>query len=98
MVDDLEEVLSRFEEDVDYAHFVIRVKRTAQPLPKPATEEQQPQISIDAMLNETLELQEKISESRVTPAAGDPEYDPEFLLENARLLEDNGDLIDLEAL
>ena len=72
---------------------MIRVRRTtAQPLPKPATEPQQPQISIGAMLNETLALQEKITESRGAKSAAEPEYEPEFLLENARLLEENGDL------
>ena len=94
VVDDLEEVLARFEENVDYAHFVVRVKRTGSPLPKPATEPQAPQISIDAMMNETLELGERITESRAnTPSAARDvsEYAPEFLLENARLLEENGD-------
>ncbi|MBI3557336.1 MAG: tetratricopeptide repeat protein, partial [Deltaproteobacteria bacterium] len=94
MVDDLDEVLARFEEDSDYAHFVVRVKRTGPPLPKPAIGPQSPQISIDAMMNETLELGERITESRnqtASRAADAAEYEPDFLLQNARLLEDNGD-------
>src|SRR4051794_15126610 len=62
VVDDLDEVLARFEENVDYAHFVVRVKRTGPPRPKPAAEPQAPQISIDTMMNETLELSERITE------------------------------------
>lgn len=97
-VDDIEEVLARFDDDVDYAHFVIRVKRSTLPLPRPETAdgEAEPQVSFDAMLNETLELQERITESRTATAAATEaataEYDPEFLLENAKILEDNGDM------
>ncbi len=94
LVDDLDEVLSRFEENADYAHFVVRVKRAGTPLPKPLVGEQSPQISIDAMMNETLELGERITESRnksTNRALDAAEYEPAFLLENARLLEDNGD-------
>lgn len=85
LVDDLEEVLARFDDDVDYAHFVIRVKRASQPLPKPTGEATEPQYSIDSMVNETLALSEKITERRET------ESDPSFLLENAKVLEENND-------
>lgn len=77
---ELEDALTQFDDDGDYAHFVIRVKRTAQPLPKPnPSAEPEQQVSIDAMVNETLEM---------TASA---DYDPEFLLENAKILEDNGE-------
>lgn len=110
VVDDLEEALSRFDDDADYAHFVIRVKRNALPLPRASEEPQAPQMTIDLMVNETLELSEKLSESRTTPhvfetteivepakeaaaAAKSPldEYEPAFLFENAKLLEESGD-------
>lgn len=87
VVDDLEEVLSKFDEDVDYAHFVIRVKRSQTPLSKieasPATEQSE-NFSIDSMVNETLNIIEEKTKAT-------EEFDAEFLKENAMLLEQNGD-------
>lgn len=99
VTDDLQEVLTRFDDDADYAHFIVRVKRSSTPLPKPADEEHEPQLSIDSMVSETLELTERLTESRAvapdaptdTPAPSSEEYEPSFLLENARLLEESGD-------
>src|SRR4051812_36713229 len=65
VVDDVEEVLSRFDADVDYAHFIIRVKRSHRPLPKPSSEPQPPQLSIDSMVNETLELLDRTATDEV---------------------------------
>ncbi|MEW6057366.1 MAG: tetratricopeptide repeat protein [Bdellovibrionota bacterium] len=87
VTEDVEEALARFDDDGNYAHFIVRVRRTTQPLPSPETEGNQPQLSIDSLVNETLELNEKISTERQVA-----EYEPEFLVENARLLEENGDL------
>jgi len=101
VVDDIEDVLAQFEEDADYAHFVIRVKRSSQPLPKPSADPQPPQLSIDSMVNETLEMSERMAESRAlsgftmetdqTKSPEQAEYSADFLLENANLLEENGD-------
>jgi tetratricopeptide (TPR) repeat protein len=99
IADDLEEVLSNFDNDADYAHFVVRVKRSTLPLPKPNNEPQPPQLSIDSMVNETFELMEQLSNERerapqTAEKPNDPtsEYEPSFLLENAKILEESGDL------
>jgi tetratricopeptide (TPR) repeat protein len=87
VADDLEEILGTFDDDVDYAHFVIRVKRATQPLPKPSSEPQPPQLSIDSMVTETLELSDKLTGNPYE----DQGYEPDFLFENAKLLEENKD-------
>lgn len=105
IADDLEGVLAQFDDDANYAHFVIRVKRTTSPLPLPSSEPGTPLLSIDSMVNETLELSERINEQRSSSEPIDeippkeppqrepsPEYDPQFLLENAKILEENNDL------
>lgn len=108
VTDEIEDVLSRFDDDGEYAHFVIRVRRSTKPLPRPSEDPQPPQLSIDSMVNETLELTEKnaqesteavLSNASAAEAQPDrqmqvqvndaPDYDPDFLITNAKLLEDN---------
>jgi hypothetical protein len=90
IADDLEEVLAHFDDDDDYAHFIVRVKRSHRDLPKfnesddPDSPEASPQVSMNALANETLKMTEEIDPP-------EPSYEPEFLLENAKLLEQNKD-------
>lgn len=68
VIDDLHEALARFDDDADYAHFVVRVKRNATPLPKAdpnaSNEQTEKQFSIDDMVNETYELTDQLTGER----------------------------------
>lgn len=93
IVDDIEEVLNQFDDDVDYAHFVVRVKRSAVPLSQALKQTDNSSLSdtgsdLISLVDQTLEVP---AEKHELPTDRDPEQDPEFLLENARILEENGE-------
>lgn len=104
VVDDIEDVLAHFDDDTDYANFVVRVKRSNKSLPKnslptESSDQLSSNDSLDSLLNETFELNEQLSAAHVdpnapsasAPAAPEGDYDGDFLLSNAKLLEDHGD-------
>lgn len=101
IADDIEEALCRFDDDADYAHFIIRVRRTSQSLARQLAERagQEPvaQTSIEAMVAETLQnaglptLPPGGAASTEGGVERDDSYDPETLAESARLLEENKD-------
>ncbi len=87
ITDDIEEVLERFDDDADYAHFIIRVKRTRQHLNLNSISESTVPLSINTMVNETLELSQKKSLDNHF------EHDPDFLLKNALILENSQEYV-----
>jgi len=92
IADDIEEVLHRFDDNADYAHFIVRVRRTSQSLANhlagKAGQEPVTQTSIEAMVAETMQQVPAAAPGAIAPPE---EYDPQTLLESARLLEENQD-------
>ncbi|MBI2607077.1 MAG: tetratricopeptide repeat protein [Deltaproteobacteria bacterium] len=96
---DLEEALAEFDDDANYAHFVVRVKRSEKPLPTAeevaASSNSQgidESFSLDTLVSETLEMSRELSEDREKSAAEPTEkHDPAYLFESAKVLEENGE-------
>ncbi len=104
LVEDIEDVLSKFDDDADYAHFVVRVKRNNKnlSLTKSVPEQNKNEsddlflentsLSIDALVSETLDISQKITVEREKIENENPEeYEPSYLLENAKVLNENNE-------
>lgn len=101
LINELEDTLSHYDDDMNYAHFVVRVKRTSKPLhvsnqdtvvPEPTLQNlNTDNFSIDQLVNETLESSSEISKKRTEMESISDEYDSSFLLENAKVLSENNE-------
>ncbi len=98
LLNELEDTLSHYDDDLNYAHFVVRVKRTTKPLhvSNQDTVTTEPKLenlntdhfSIDQLVNETLEASSEITRKR-SEIEAEEEYDASYLLENANILAEN---------
>ncbi len=100
LINELEDTLSHYDDDMNYAHFVVRVKRTTKPLHvsnqdtiqsnEPVLENLNTEnFSIDQLVNETLASSSEITKKRTQAETAADEYDSLFLLENAKVLAEN---------
>lgn len=90
-----EEMLALFDEEADdlnVAHFIVRVKRSSKPLPTSGSTTDSAPLPLSQLVDETFNLTNEIAEKRNKSIQNHQEYSPEFLLENARLLEQSGEI------
>jgi tetratricopeptide (TPR) repeat protein len=85
LVRSLDEAIQNFEkDDSSFSHYLIKIKKEKQDA-IPAQE-----VSLDTLVNETYSITESLSEHKTET---EENLEPQFLFENARLLEETEDYI-----